>query len=76
MLEGWNNNIINKPAFHMGEPDKYGTCSIESTDQTAGVAASNCDNGYQNPPFQWLRQGCVGNDNHGPWATSDGGVCK
>jgi hypothetical protein len=76
MLEGWNTNAYNKPAFHMADSGTYGSCKIENVGQSASVATANCDNTFQNPPTQWLNQGCVGNDVNGPWANSDGGVCK
>lgn len=76
MLEGWNNVGINKPAFHMGNAGVYGSCSIEQTGQSGIVGTSNCDNLYENKPFQYSNQGCVTNDGNGPWATANGGVCK
>lgn len=76
MLEGWNTNSFNKPAFHMNKVSQFGSCTISNVGQSATVATSNCDNDYSNPPIQWNNQGCVGNDVKGPWASADGGVCK
>ncbi len=74
ILEGWNDDPLNKPAFHMGNAAKYGKCTIDNVNQTGSVVTSNCDNQYQRPPQQWENQGCVVSDNNGPWGAQDGGV--
>lgn len=76
MLEGWNKNTVNRPAFHMGDQAKYGSCTIQQADETAQVDTTDCDNWTNRPPLQYSNQGCVSNDASGVWANSQGGVCK
>ena len=75
LLEGWNTNPYNKPALHMGDSATYGSCTLDGVGQTGTLATSNCDNRYSNPPFQYENQGCVVNDQAGPWASANGGTC-
>ncbi|UNI20542.1 hypothetical protein JDV02_006620 [Purpureocillium takamizusanense] len=58
----------------MGDAAKYGRCNIDSVNTTGELVTSNCDNFYQNPPYQWQYQGCVVNDKKGPWGSDKGGV--
>ncbi|POR37600.1 Putative endo-1,3(4)-beta-glucanase [Tolypocladium paradoxum] len=74
IMEWWNNAQWNQPALHVGASATYGQCLMDGAGQSANVVTSNCDNGYSNPPNQWMNQGCVAADHSGPWATLDGGV--
>lgn len=74
MLESWNMDSFNKPAYHMGNPGLFGQCTLDGAGQSALVNTKNCDNGFQDVPRQWANQGCVGNDLAGPHALHDGGV--
>ncbi|GAB0142053.1 hypothetical protein EsHS_00002618 [Epichloe bromicola] len=74
MLESWNMDSYNKPAYHMGNPGLFGQCTLDGAGQSAVVHTKNCDNGFQDVPRQWPNQGCVGNDLAGPHASHDGGV--
>lgn len=76
MLESWNMDSHNKPAYHMGNPGLFGQCTLDGAGQSAVVRTKNCDNGFEDVPRQWANQGCVGNDLAGPHASRDGGVCK
>lgn len=76
LYEGWNDMTENHPALHMKDSATYGNCKLTGVGQSAALITNNCDNGFQNPPLQWLNQGCVVNDNNGPWASANGGTCK
>ncbi|EHK26304.1 glycoside hydrolase family 16 protein, partial [Trichoderma virens Gv29-8] len=74
VYEGWNNIVQNQPAFHVGDSKTFGQCLLQGAGQTAPVATGNCDNTFQNPPNQYLNQGCTANDAKGPWASASGGT--
>ncbi|KAH7148587.1 concanavalin A-like lectin/glucanase domain-containing protein, partial [Dactylonectria macrodidyma] len=74
LIEGWNLATNNKPAFHTGDSDEFGTCMLDGENQSATVDTDNCDNTYQNTPDQYLNEGCTADDYDAPYGNSDGGV--
>lgn len=75
IIEGWNLQTTNAPAFHTGDSDEFGTCKLDGSGQTATVDTPNCDNTYSDDD-QSLNQGCTGDDTAAPYGLSEGGVCK
>ncbi|KJK84530.1 hypothetical protein H634G_00051 [Metarhizium anisopliae BRIP 53293] len=71
IIENWNLRGVNNPAFHMANTAAYGSCRIDSADQSGGLITPNCDNQYTDYSTQWLNQGCVVEDN-GPSGGSGG----
>ncbi|KAK5987219.1 putative endo-1,3(4)-beta-glucanase [Cladobotryum mycophilum] len=74
LYEGWNDYIHNAPALHVGNSTQFGACRLDGANQTSPVQTSNCDNTYQNPPQQYLNQGCTAAEYNSPWASSSGGT--
>ncbi|KAF5127812.1 Endo-1,3(4)-beta-glucanase [Metarhizium anisopliae] len=71
IIENWNLRGVNNPAFHMANAASYGSCRIDSADQSGDLITPNCDNYYTDYNTQWLNQGCVVKDN-GPSGGSGG----
>lgn len=77
MYEGWNLNVFNNPAMHVGPEAEFGSCTVHETDQTASVTTSNCDNAYTDGESQWPGQGCQSEESrNGIWGSEEGGISK
>ncbi|EFY87375.1 beta-1,3-endoglucanase [Metarhizium acridum CQMa 102] len=75
MYEGWNLDVHNKPAIHVGPAAEFGSCTIEQDDQSAEVISGNCDNTFADNKVQWPGQGCQSRETKDTiWASPEGGI--
>ncbi|KOS20108.1 putative endo-1 [Escovopsis weberi] len=74
LFEGFNEDGLNRPAFHVGGSDRLGACRLDGAGQSSQVSTANCDNKFQDPPLQWPGQGCTSADPRGLRAYSNGGT--
>ncbi|KAI5462403.1 concanavalin A-like lectin/glucanase domain-containing protein [Mariannaea sp. PMI_226] len=73
IIEGWNLQTTNAPAFHVGSSSKFGQCKLDGADQISTVKTGNCDNTFSDDT-QFTNQGCTGYDTTSPYGSSEGGV--
>ncbi|KJK73676.1 hypothetical protein H634G_11048 [Metarhizium anisopliae BRIP 53293] len=77
LYEGWNLNIYNKPAIHVGTEEEVGKCIADQGNQEATLRTTNCDNTFADNVTQWRRQGCQSEEtvnSNSIWASPEGGI--